>query len=61
MEKLKRHCKHPSMLISYLLIVFGALNQSAGAFEGLIDGRYFGGILLIIGLIDGWLSFKYQS
>lgn len=56
-----KKARHPSMAASYLLIMFGALNQSFGAFEGMVDARYFGLILLAIGLIDGYLSYKYQS
>lgn len=58
---MKRRMRHESMWVSYALIMFGALNQSFGAFEGMIDARYFGFILLMIGLIDGWLSYKYQQ
>ena len=57
---MKQRMRHESMWISYALILFGALNQSFGAFEGIVDDRYFGAIMLLIGLIDGWLSYKSQ-
>lgn len=58
---MKRRMQHQSMWVSYALVVFGALNQSFGAFEGMIDERFFGLIMLAIGLIDGWLSYKFQD
>ena len=56
-----RKQKHPSMWVSYMMVVFGALNQSIGAFDGMIDQRYFGLVILAVGLIDGFLSYKSQS
>ena len=56
-----RKQKHPSMWMSYMMVVFGALNQSIGAFDGMIDQRYFGLVILAVGLIDGFLSYKSQS
>lgn len=54
---MKRYMKSRTMWFSFLLVVFGALLDNFSYLQNVIDPKYYGVILVVIGIVVAVLRF----
>ena len=54
---MKRYMKSRTMWFSFLLVVFGALLDNFSYLQSVIDPKYYGVILVVIGVVVAILRF----